>query len=61
MKEPKTMKGKLSLLLKVCHLTSENCGDEEENRLIAVCVANIQNELGENSEILKKYGLEWNG
>lgn len=62
MKQPKTMRGKLSLLLRICELSSEDVGDnEEENSLINTCVANIQNELGNNSEILKKYGLVWNG
>jgi hypothetical protein len=62
MKYPKTIKGKLSLLLKICELTSEECGDnEQENMLINNCVAHIQNELGDNYEILKKYRLVWNG
>lgn len=62
MDQPKTMKGKLALLIKVCNLTSEGVGEtEEENELINDCVAQVQNELSRHLEILEKYKLEWNG
>lgn len=62
MKEPKTYKGKLSVILKVATWTADT-EDEAESEFLNELIAAIQNRLGdtEGSGILEKYGLKWEG
>lgn len=64
MREPKTMRGKLSLLLFIASLAAEDSGGNKvENEFFNTVIASIQNELGseEGQAILEKYGLEYEG
>jgi len=63
-KRPKTVKGYLNMLLRICHDTSIDLKNvtEEEESFIASIRAVIQNELGEDVDgVMKKHGLEWSG
>jgi hypothetical protein len=62
MKEPKTFRGKLLLLLRVAQMAAET-DNEEEGLFFNSVIAAIQNELGdeEGQKILARYGLSWNG
>jgi hypothetical protein len=66
MKEPKTYKGKLSIIVQIATWTAdidENKQPEEEGLFLNELIAAIQNRLGdvEGSEILEKYGFKWDG
>ena len=66
MKEPKTYKGKLSVILRIATWTADIDQDkqpEEEGLFLNEIIAAIQNRLGdiEGCKILKKYGLRWEG
>lgn len=60
MKEPKTYRGKLSIILQVAKWTADT-DNEEEGEFLNAIIAQIQNELGQGDEILEKYGFEWEG
>lgn len=62
MKEPKTYKGKLSIILQVATWTADT-EDEIESEFLNELIAAIQNRLGdvEGNEILEKYGFKWEG
>lgn len=62
MKEPKTYKGKLSVILQVATWTADT-EDEAESEFLNELIAAIQNRFGdtEGSSILEKYGLKWEG
>ena len=66
MKEPKTYKGKLSIILQIATWTAdidEEKQPEIEGLFLNELIAAIQNRLGdtEGVEILKKYGFKWEG
>lgn len=62
MKEPKTYKGKLAIILQVATWTADT-EDEIESEFLNELIAAIQNRLGdtEGSAILEKYGFKWEG
>lgn len=62
MKEPKTYKGKLSIILQVATWTADT-DNEVESEFLNELIAAIQNRLGdiEGAEILEKYGFKWDG
>ncbi len=62
MKMPKTAKGYLEMLIRIAedgHADKLKASDSETADLISTIRAGIQNELGENEEILKKFNLEY--
>jgi len=63
MKTPKTTKAYFKLLIQIARDSSYELKDAtpEERKLIGGIRGDIQNELGENNEILEKRGLKWNG
>lgn len=62
---PKTTKGLLKLLIAIAEDGVEVLADPkltpQEHYAVGSMLAGLQNDLGENTELLEKYNLKYNG
>jgi len=65
-RKPTSVKGYFGLLIELAdtHVAelkgSRKLSDNEEQQL-QTCISELQNQLGEANDILKKFNLEWKG